>query len=92
MTPEWSVSLSDINAILLRCKNCGTTLSYPLREWERVPSTCVNCLNVRSDGTLSQTPLECKILDNFRQALVEALKAAPELRVEIRFGLDSTRG
>ncbi len=86
MTAErrWSVRLTDIQAILLECKNCHTTSGYPPQKWGRVPYGCTNCSEPRG----FENTLEYKTLDSFRRGLVEAIKNAEGLGFEIRFEFD----
>jgi len=88
MTAEkrWSVKLSDIQAVLLECKDCHSTNGFPPQRWGSIPYGCPNCSNAR----MPENSLEHKTLEAFRVGLLDAIKHAAVLKFEIRFEFDGS--
>ncbi len=38
-----TIEASDVIAIEIQCKECGTRSSYPLKNWRIAPNGCGNC-------------------------------------------------
>jgi len=35
--------MKDVRAIVFECVQCGSAVSYPVADWQRVPKSCPNC-------------------------------------------------
>lgn len=73
-----SFEASDIQAIQLECKGCGTTISCPLGKWKPEASSCPNC----------PAPMIKDTTDVFTlRKLAEALSALVTLDEKLTFKL-----
>jgi hypothetical protein len=86
MTAErrWFVRLTDIQAVVLRCTECGMISGYPVQKWQRVPCGCANC----SESRMPENTPEHQTLERFRSEFVNAFRDAASLGFEVRLMFD----
>jgi hypothetical protein len=75
---EMTFELEEIRAVLLRCSECRTEVSFPRIRWANLPESCPNCGAVWMQAPLSGLNVsETNATRAFRavQAFREALQA-----------------
>jgi hypothetical protein len=40
---RYVIDLSELRAVRFDCKHCGTSISFKVSEWHRVPEDCPSC-------------------------------------------------
>ena len=85
---RWSVKLSDIKTVLLKCSVCGAVSGYDPRKWNSVPRGCANCTDIRiADGSP-----EFAALLAFKDSLSKLMQGATQFEVRLEFNGDEAKG
>jgi len=86
MKKFYTVNLRDSLAVVLECKKCHTSTSYPITDWKRTPFRCSNCSGVE----MVEHTTDWKTLESFRESLKRFLDTEQTLPFEVKLEFEAT--
>lgn len=82
----YALSLCDGVAVILECKTCHASASYPLKDWRRIPFRCANC----SEPEMNEHSKTWQILDSFRLCLKRFIEESDSLPFDVKLEFEPT--